>query len=186
MTSGAVDSSTQVNRLQQSSHRTQFKCYRCGVCHTHPKDSRQTQTVCNRCKKRGHLAKVCRSAPTSETKSAVTNQVTSSETPEYVLHATVPINCAQPTYHAVEPHVNNAPMGFELDTGSAVTLCSEKSLENKLGPTEEGKLRQAPVRIRTSAVEEVKMLGTRNVNVSYEDVTVNETYILLKEMAQTC
>ncbi|OON18512.1 hypothetical protein X801_05636 [Opisthorchis viverrini] len=45
MTSESVDSSSQVNRLQQLSKRTQFKCYRCGGRHTHPKDFRYTQTV---------------------------------------------------------------------------------------------------------------------------------------------
>ncbi|GAA51773.1 hypothetical protein CLF_106778 [Clonorchis sinensis] len=169
-----VDSSSQVNRLQQSSYRTQFKCYRCGGRHSHPKDCRHTQTVCNRCKKRGHLAKVCRSAPAFETNAAVTNQVTRSEIPEYVLHAAAPTNRVQPPYQ-VELQVNSAPMVFELDTGSAVTLCSEKSWQDNLGPTVKDKLQQAPVRLRTYTGEEVKLLGTKNVNVSYKGVTVNET-----------
>ncbi|KAG5443944.1 hypothetical protein CSKR_114483 [Clonorchis sinensis] len=48
LTSESVDSSSQLNRLQQSSNKTQFKYYRCGGRHTHTKDCRQTQTVCNR------------------------------------------------------------------------------------------------------------------------------------------
>ncbi|OON23729.1 hypothetical protein X801_00357 [Opisthorchis viverrini] len=170
----SVDSSSQVNRLQQSSNRTHFKCYRCGGRHTHPKHCRHTQTVCNRRKKRGHFAKVCRSTPASETNAAVTNQVTRSEIPEYVLRATVPANRVQPPYQ-VQLQVNSAPMVFELDTGSAVTLCSEKSWQDNLGPTVKGKLQQASVRLRAHTGEEVKLLGTKNVNVSYKGVRVNET-----------
>ncbi|OON18524.1 hypothetical protein X801_05620, partial [Opisthorchis viverrini] len=98
VTSESVDSSYQVNRLQQPSNRTQFKCYHCGGRHNHPKDCRHTQTVCNCCKKRGHLAKVGRSAPAFETNAAVTNQGTRSEIPEYVLHAAAPTNRVQPLY----------------------------------------------------------------------------------------
>ncbi|GAA55531.1 hypothetical protein CLF_108237, partial [Clonorchis sinensis] len=171
---GKMLTNRDVSRLQQSSNRTQFKRYRCGGRHSHPKDCRHTQTVCNRCKKRGHLAKVCRSAPAFETNAAVTNQVTRSEVPEYVLHAAAPTNRIQPPYQ-VELHVNSAPMVFEMDTGSAVTLCSEKSWQDNLRPTVKDKLQQAPVRLRTYTGEEVKLLGTKNVNVSYKGVTVNET-----------
>ncbi|OON19065.1 hypothetical protein X801_05074, partial [Opisthorchis viverrini] len=66
-------------------------------------------------------------------------------------------------------------MVFELDAGSAVTLCSEKSWQDNLGPTVKGKLQQAPVRLPTYTGEDVKLLGTKNVNVSYKGVTVNET-----------
>ncbi|GAA47611.1 protein TSPEAR-like [Clonorchis sinensis] len=149
------------------------------------KDCRHTQTVCNRCKKRGHLAKVCRSAPAFETNAAVTNQVTRSEVPEYVLHAAAPTNRVQPPYQ-VELQVNSAPMVFELDTGSAVTLCSEKSWQDNLGPTVKDKLQQAPVRLRTYTGEEVKLLGTKNVNVSYKGVTVNETIYIAEGNGQTC
>ncbi|GAA53754.1 RNA-binding protein 1, partial [Clonorchis sinensis] len=85
-----------------------------------------------------------------------------------------PTNRVQPPYQ-VELQVNSAPMVFELDTGSAVTLCSEKSWQDNLGPTVKDKLQQAPVRLRTYTGEEVKLLGTKNVNVSYKGVTVNET-----------
>ncbi|OON21865.1 zinc knuckle [Opisthorchis viverrini] len=152
-----------------------YQCYRCGGRHNHPKDCRHTQTVCNRCKKRGHLAKVCRSAPAFDTNAAVTNQVTRSEIPEYVLHAAAPTNRVQPPYQ-VELQVNSAPMVFELDTGSAVTLYSEKSLQGNLGLTVKGKFQQAPVRLRTYTGEEVKLLGTKNV----KGVTVNETIYIVE------
>ncbi|OON14547.1 zinc knuckle [Opisthorchis viverrini] len=151
VTSESVDSSSQVNRLQQMSNRTQFKP-------SHIRRIAGTQTVCNRCKKRDHLAKVCRSAPAFETNAAGTNQVTRSEIPEYVLQATAPTNRVRSPYQ-VELQVNSAPMVFELDTGGAVTLCSEKSWQDNLGPTVKRKLQQAPVRLRTYTGEEVKLLG---------------------------
>ncbi|OON23189.1 hypothetical protein X801_00906, partial [Opisthorchis viverrini] len=131
VTSESVDSSSRANRLQQSSNRKQLKSYRCGGRHTRLKECRHTQTVCNCCKKRDHLAKVCRSAPAFKTNAAVTNQFTRSEIPEYVLHAAAPTNRIQPPYQ-VELQVNSVPMVFELDTGSAVTLCSEKSWQDNL------------------------------------------------------
>ncbi|OON15375.1 zinc knuckle, partial [Opisthorchis viverrini] len=167
VTPESVDSSYQVSRLQQPPNGTQFNCYRSGGRHNHPKDCQHTQTVCNRCKKRGHLANVCRSASAFETNAAVTNQVTSSEYPEYVLHAAVPTNRVQPPCQ-VELQVNNAPVDSELHTGSAVTQCSGKSWQDNLGPT-------LKVRLRTYTGEEVKLLGTKNVDVSYKGVTVNET-----------
>ncbi|OON23950.1 reverse transcriptase, partial [Opisthorchis viverrini] len=118
--------------------------------------------------------------PAFDTSAAVANQVIRSEIPEYVLHAAAPTNRVQPPYQ-VELQVNSAPMVSELDTGSAVTLCSEKSWQDNLGPTVKGSLQQATDRLRTYTGEEVKLLGTKNVNVSYKGVTVNET-ILLKEV----
>ncbi|OON16334.1 hypothetical protein X801_07855, partial [Opisthorchis viverrini] len=44
VTSESVDSSYQVNRLQQPPNGTQFNCYRSGGRHNHPKDCRHTQT----------------------------------------------------------------------------------------------------------------------------------------------
>ncbi|GAA49669.1 hypothetical protein CLF_103379 [Clonorchis sinensis] len=79
-------------------------------------------------RKRGYLAKVCRSAPVFVINSAVTNQVTRSETPEYMLHATATSNRARPPYH-VEINVNNVPANFELNTDSAVTLCIDHDVE---------------------------------------------------------
>ncbi|OON19082.1 retroviral aspartyl protease, partial [Opisthorchis viverrini] len=156
------------------SNRTQFKFHGCGGRHNNPKDCRHTQAVCNRCKKRGHLGNVCRSAPAFETNAAVTNQVTRSEIPEYVVHAAAATKRVQLPYQ-VELQVNNASVVFELDTGSAVTICSEKSWQDNLEATVKGKLQQAPVRLRTYTGEEVKLLGKKNVNVSYKGVTVNET-----------
>ncbi|OON21219.1 hypothetical protein X801_02895, partial [Opisthorchis viverrini] len=171
LTSESVDLSPQVNQIQQSSNSAQFKYYRCGGHHTHPKDCWHTQTVCNCCKKRGHLAKASRLAPAFETNAALTNQVMMSEIPEYILH-TASTKRVQPLYQ-VEPQVHSAPVVFELNTGSAATLCSEKSWQNNLGPTVEDKLQQAPVRLRRYTREQMKLLEMENVNVSYKGVTVN-------------
>ncbi|KER23031.1 hypothetical protein T265_09009 [Opisthorchis viverrini] len=96
VTSELMDSSSQANRLQQSPNRTQFACNRFGGRHTHPKDCRRTETTCNRREKSGHLTKVCRSAPAFETNPAITNQVTRSETTEYIFDAAASINRVQP------------------------------------------------------------------------------------------
>ena len=41
-------------------------CYRCGGKHA-PRDCRFKDAVCHSCKKRGHLARVCRSKRTQDT-----------------------------------------------------------------------------------------------------------------------
>ncbi|GAA53320.1 hypothetical protein CLF_109993 [Clonorchis sinensis] len=132
------------------------------------------QPVCNRYKKRGHLAKAFRPAPTFETNAAVINQVTGSETPESVLHANAPTSRVKPPYH-VEIQVNNALMTYGPKTSGEVAVCNEKSWQDNLVPTDKSKPRQAPVRLPNHAREDVKLLGTKNVNALDEDVTANET-----------
>jgi hypothetical protein len=59
--SGSLEPSTEVNRVEPNTiqSRRLFTCYRCGLQHSHPGECRHIQTICNRCKKRGHLAKMC-------------------------------------------------------------------------------------------------------------------------------
>ncbi|OON17905.1 hypothetical protein X801_06250, partial [Opisthorchis viverrini] len=110
-----------VTRIDYSNRRTEHSLSVIIVeAVAHPKDCRHTQAVRNHCKKCGHLAKAYRSAPAFEIDAAVTNRVTRSEIPEYVLHAAAFTNRVQPPYQ-LELQANSATILFGLYTGSAVT-----------------------------------------------------------------
>ena len=117
-------------------------CYRCGGPHlaTH---CRHKNTECRYCKKRGHLAKVCRSKARSE--SAGTTSTREENPPKqnlYVEETTdaEPVTNTEYDMHVVEeahsaPYLldlllNDVPVTMELDTGAAVSVINESTFDN--------------------------------------------------------
>ena len=149
-------------------------CYRCGGKHFATK-CRFISEECHLCGKQGHIAKVCRSR---QNKNADVSKPDPSPKPvnqlsevsngtEYTLFPVQNSSCRPlQTTMVVEGH--NFTM--EVDTGAAVSLVSEDTVNNspflKCLP-----LQQTSVKLRTYTGQAVSVLGQLLVKVQYNDVT---------------
>ena len=114
-------------------------CYRCGERHA-PRDCRFNNAVCHSCKKRGHLARVCRFKKTQGTAAGrcsnggkqpqqthALESETRGPTSEQETYTLFPVNSQRASPIEVSVTVDGVPMTMKLDTGVAVSVISEHS-----------------------------------------------------------
>ncbi|CAH8492821.1 unnamed protein product [Dicrocoelium dendriticum] len=152
-------------RLSFENRVRKFVCYRCGDQHTSSTQCPHTRTKCINCGKLGHLARVCRS-PRSQVSIKSSNS-DDDECPDSQLNFMNHIisNCSVMTKvspYRIKLHVNNEPVLFELDAGSAVTLISKNALSSlpDLEPTD--------TVFRTYTGEVIDLLGKCQVRVQHQ------------------
>ena len=113
----------------------EIPCYRCGGRHA-PRDCRFKDTVCHSRKKRGHLARVCRSKRTDARHSCrsvrqyngekqpqqthALESETHSPTGEQETYTLFPVNSQRASPIEVSVTVDRVPLMMELDTGAAI------------------------------------------------------------------
>ncbi|BHF63178.1 hypothetical protein SprV_0200616900 [Sparganum proliferum] len=102
-------------------------CYRCGQHHIRWSDCRHQKTVCQICKKIGHIERVCFSKRRANTNTHATYP-NPAEDGEAILRMFSANALLQSPYTITLP-VDHHPVKFEIDTGSAVTLINEASLQ---------------------------------------------------------
>ena len=111
-------------------------CYHCANVGHSGASCRFCETVCHKCKKRGHLARVCRSVTKGHSRQwKETHKIDSgptdvhSDNEEVILHSCV--NSvgvkANTAPYKVELEVDGEIMTMEIDTGAAVSLISQKT-----------------------------------------------------------
>ncbi|BHF83534.1 hypothetical protein SprV_0902667700 [Sparganum proliferum] len=102
-------------------------CYRCGQHHIRWSDCRHQKTVCQFCKKIGHIERVCFSKRRAKINTHATYH-SPAEHGEAILRMFSDNALLQSPYTITLP-VDHHPLKFEIDTGSAVTLINEASLQ---------------------------------------------------------
>ncbi|BHF85703.1 hypothetical protein SprV_1002887500 [Sparganum proliferum] len=102
-------------------------CYRCGQHHIRWSDCRHQKTVCQFCKKIGHIERVCFSKRRANSNTHATYPNPAGDG-EAILRMFSANALLQPPYTITLP-VDHHPVKFEIDTGSAVTLINEASLQ---------------------------------------------------------
>ncbi|BHF85174.1 hypothetical protein SprV_1002833500 [Sparganum proliferum] len=102
-------------------------CYRCGQHHIRWSDCRHQKTVCQFCKKIGHIERVCFSKrrANSNTHATYPNPAGDGEAILRMFSA----NALLQSPYTITLPVDHHPVKFEIDTGSAVTLINEASLQ---------------------------------------------------------
>ena len=164
-----------------------FNCYRCGGNHKAP-DCKYKDAICNSCKKKGHLARVCRSAPANteaprnrkqqrqqansqspavpprkDTKTAKTHHLDAgSDQDEYNLF-TVTSSTNKPL--TVSLTLNGANSIMEIDTGAARSVISDKMFTQLWPKDLQPPLKPTNAILKTYTGENIKPLGVISVQV---------------------
>ena len=146
---------------------TSAHCYRCGRKHNQQTYQFKSETYhfCNKC---GHIAKVCKSKKRQLPLSKPTHQVKQdppdSVPSEYDLF-TVPGQQSKP--FQVEVSVEGNPLTMEVDTGAAVSIISNKTL-NSIPNFLKLLLQPTPDTLQTYTGEIILLLGKLSVQVEYQ------------------
>nr|VZI45649.1 unnamed protein product [Spirometra erinaceieuropaei] len=102
-------------------------CYRCGQHHIRWSDCRHQKTVCQFCKKVGHIERVCFSKRRANSNTHATYPSPAGDG-EAILRM-FPANATLQSPYTITLPVDHHPVNFEIDNGSAVTLINETSLQ---------------------------------------------------------
>jgi len=153
-------------------------CYRCGRGVHKPSECCYKDFVCNYCKKKGHLAKVCRSKKTEKADAKFMGANSDSEPVE--LKTESAIHCV--TQSAIRPlvvqlEINGMQVPFEVDTGAAVSLIS---LDTKQKFFNTVQLEDTSVSLHTYTSESMQVLGTMEVQVKYGQYAGNHKLFVIK------
>nr|VZI21338.1 unnamed protein product [Spirometra erinaceieuropaei] len=123
-----VNTAVSSSRQRPSAPSKQLpSCYRCGQHHIRWSDYRHQKTVCQFCKKVGHIEQVCFSKrrANSNTHATYPSPARDGET----ILRMFPANATLQSPYIITLPVDHHPVKFEIDTGSAVTLINEASLQ---------------------------------------------------------
>ncbi|UYV82062.1 K02A2.6-like, partial [Cordylochernes scorpioides] len=163
------------------------KCKHCGKPHKEP--CRFKEAICFKCNKKGHIASICwssrRNLRQHQNQPGNIHQIgDQEEEKEYVqkvISVTIPeykINFASsdPPY-LMELKVEGNFIKFEMDTGSGLTLISEKDFKNSL---QHLKLEKASIIVRTYDGTVVPILGKINVKVECQYITYKLRALVVK------
>lgn len=156
--------------------------YRCGSDRHKGKDCRHKETICNNCKKKGHLARVCRSSTahklpiTSQSSKGNnpqkkdTNWVSTIDDYEHFPDSTIlTVGTKQNKPITVQLELNRQQVLMQVDTGAAVILMAVTTQE--LFP--DAYLEQSSVRLQTYTAKSLEVLGTMEVQVKYGNYVGN-------------
>jgi len=157
------------------------QCHRCGGKHS-PHSCRFKTAECHSCKRRGHLARMCR---TKRTQSAAagrqgggkpplqqTQLIESEQQPRnsrndgeaYTLFT---VNSERASPIEVKVRANGVPMTMELDTGAVVSVIGENTYLSTW-PHDPPPLQPSTIELHTYSGEELKVLGSITVTVDYQ------------------
>ena len=142
------------------------ECYRCGGKHK-ATDCKFRDAECNFCKKKGHIAKVCRSKLKSMPNAQMrTHQLQTMTAPdadkshEYSLFYTQGKNTSAPILVTLK--IDGVSLEMELDTGATLSVISEQTY-HKLFSTGKGPtLRNITTQLTTYTGEAIEILGQQS------------------------
>ena len=134
-------------KRQTSPPATVSECYRCGGKHT-AAACHCREFLCHFCKKKGHLAKMCRQKVKSMKEQA--KFVTESDTPasgEY--SALFQVTSGRNKPYRITIDVNGKPLLMEIDTGASVSVVGEGTFNNIREGKSTVELQKASTQLKT-------------------------------------
>ena len=143
------------------------ECYRCSGKHR-ATECKFRETECLVCKKKGHIARACRSKQRSQirTHQFLTSTTDQAETDEYSLYHTHGQGNTPPIL--VNLRLNGKDISMELDTGATLSIVSEKTYHSLFSPDTAPQLKASSAKLKTYTGEILNILGTITVTVSYK------------------
>ena len=179
--------------------KERLKCFRCDGTNHLADSCRYKNFICNKCKLRGHLARVC--TETGQSTNRNKDQRTNTVVPEYrapdekgknshgvccchIKNDGENVYCDEVemifinTLRGDDPYridlpINGIDIEFEIDTGARKSIVSELVYREKLTNIP---LEKTPIALKTYSGEELKVLGKILVNIEYQQQSI-ETYI---------
>lgn len=162
------------------------QCYRCGGKHQ-PSRCNFKDYECHFCKKRGHLAKVCRKkAATTEQANVVTNKETAGEeedSQQYGPMFHVSSGSSKPLM--VKVVVNGKLLAMEVDTGASASIISEETFEQIRKGQTSLELQKSAVRLQTYTGESIGVVGSTPVQVEHNGQTASLSLIVTQGKGPT-
>nr|XP_054932255.1 uncharacterized protein K02A2.6-like [Dermacentor andersoni] len=159
------------------SHQAQ-RCWRCDGSHS-PKTCKFSTTICNYCRKQGHIAKACISRKKAEKKTyqrsisletSRTAEVTNETKHEVsTLHdlCAVADGFSTPKF-TLTLTVHGRPVTFEVDSGAACTMVSRDTFQT-VWHAHPPSLRQDDIHLRTWSGQQLQVVGTATVTVRHKN-----------------
>ena len=141
------------------------ECFRCGGKH-HPSSCPCKEYVCHFCKKKGHLAKVCRKKTRSKAgqTNTVSDECQTVDDPVYTMF-NVQSGGSQP-YRAVVT-ANGLPMSMEIDTGASVSIINEDTFKTIRKGESNLELQDTTVKLKTYTGDPIIVHGSIVVPVEH-------------------
>ena len=159
-------------------HKSEKLCYRCGGKHKATACPFKKEE-CHACRKKGHIAKVCRTElkkhsvlPKSEQTHRVDTQ--ESEPVEYTIFK-VSSHTSKPVM--VEVTINEQPLQMELDTSASISLISEHQYKQL---HETPSLEKSSVILRTYTGENLSTLGSIRATATCNNQTKTLPILVIK------
>lgn len=157
----------------QSKNNGELKCFRCGKSHN-ARACPYIGYACNVCKKKGHLANMCRLSKNKSTGrvNLCDNDSEDDESQSYyeqaegfdlntIAYANRP--SSKPNSFLVKLNLNSVPVEMVLDTGACITVMPDHMYYGKF---HEGvKLKCSNIKLKTYTNENIKILGEFDVSV---------------------
>ena len=163
-----------------------IKCYRCGNNTHDASQCRFKNYVCHRCKKRGHISRVCRaprggagggaSISGQPTHQVEPGEVEGPDMDDLILRVNSVGRSVVKPYMAVL-EINGKPLKMEVDTGAAVTLISQATLR-ALFPQAE--LQKSTLTLHTYTTESLGVVGQLEVKVRHRGYEGNHTLYVVR------
>ena len=163
------------------------QCYQCGGKHAAPICSYK-DVECYKCKKKGHLARACRSTfkarkPTPQhlrpNSSQSMHQLTQEDTVDDTTHLMFNLSGNQVKPLVASLTVEGAELRMEVDTGASLSLISEATYR-KLWPKDKApQMESTQIKLRTYTGEELEVLGTINVDVTFKEQLQNLRLVIV-------
>ncbi|XP_058858757.1 uncharacterized protein K02A2.6-like [Acipenser ruthenus] len=159
------------SRRQTSYSENQHKlpCYRCGGKHS-PDVCNFKDAECYSCKKRGHVARVCRSKKKDTLKQPRKEESMHVVEEESEVYTMFNVRSKQQREKpiTVEVIINDQVTTMEIDTGASVSIISESTYNRNWPLDNKPELTTSDVVLRTYTGEQVPILGSISVLVKYQ------------------
>ena len=136
-------------------------CYRCGGKHD-PSQCSFREYECHYCKKKGHLAKVCRKKAASTNNQEQANVVIGETQTEYTMFH---ISCGSSKPLQTTITVNGNPLTMEVDTGASVSIINRTTFDRIRNGQSTLDLNKSNVRLSTYTGEPIEVEGSTIVQV---------------------
>ena len=175
-----------IKTYPQQIHNSTRLCYRCGGKHQ-ATNCHFKEAECYACRKKGHIAKVCRSKSKGTRfvpqQSEKTHKVESHDLdadepePDAAEYKLFTISSHENAPLMIEFLANGQPLQMELDTGASISLISEQQYKQLQGAPP---LEKSSVILQTYTGENLSILGSIRVVATYNNQTNNLPLLVVK------